>query len=279
MVAPPAAPSAAPLPTLVDTHAHLNDRRFASDVDQIVQDALDSGVGAMVVVGFDLASSERAIALAGRYPCIWAAVGIHPHHANDVDEAALRTLEQLARRERVVAIGECGLDFYRNLSPRDRQLAAFDAQLALASRLDLPAIVHSREATPQTYDVLSRRTPLVGGVMHCFDGTACDAMRAVDLGLFVSCAGPITYRKDPTLATAIAAVPADRLVVETDCPWLSPAGHRGERNTPANVRLVAEAVARVRHVSLDQLAEQTTRNAAALFRTPALVAAALGVAA
>jgi TatD DNase family protein len=275
MVAPPAAPSEAPRLTLVDTHAHLNDRRFSSDAPRVVERALAEGVRAMVVVGFDLPSSERAIKLAHQYPCVWAAVGIHPHHARDVDAESLRTLERLAKDERVVAIGECGLDFYRDLSPRAKQIEAFGAHLQLAQRLNLPVVVHSREATPQTFDVLARHPLPASGVMHCFDGTAADAARALQLGMFISCAGPLTYRKDPTLANAIAAVPEDRLVIETDCPWLSPAGHRGERNEPAYVRLVADAVARVRGRRLEEVAKQTAQNAAHLFRTPALAGAAL----
>jgi len=275
MVAPPAAPSEAPRLTLVDTHAHLNDRRFASDVTRVIESARDAGVQAMVVVGFDLPSSERAIKLAHQYPCLWAAAGVHPHHARDVDAGTLRTLERLAQDERVVAIGECGLDFYRDLSPRPTQIEAFGAQLQLAQRLNLPVIVHSREATPQTFDVLGRHPLPAAGVMHCFDGTAADAARALRQGLFISCAGPLTYRRDPTLADAIVSVPADRLVIETDCPWLSPAGHRGERNEPAHVRLVAEAVARVCGLAVAEVARQTTRNAAALFHTPALAGAAL----
>jgi TatD DNase family protein len=228
----------------------------------------------MLVVGFDLASSERAIALAHNYPFIWATVGIHPHRARDADHATLDTLARLAGDARVVAIGECGLDFYRDLSPRAKQIEAFGEQLALAQRLGLPVVVHSREAMSATFDVLAHHPLPEAGVMHCFDGSAADAKRALDLGMFISCAGPLTYRKDPTLAKAIASVPADRLVVETDCPWLSPAGHRGERNEPANVRVVAEAVARVRGERVERVAELTSRNAATLFRTPAIAGAA-----
>ena len=275
MVAPRVAPREAPPVPLVDTHAHLNDRRFAQDVPAVVGRALDAGVVAIVVIGYNLASSERAVALAQRHDCVWAAVGIHPHHATVVDSAALRRLEALASDPRVVAIGECGLDYYRDLSPRPAQVDAFITHLGLADRLGLPAIVHSRDAMPETLRTLAEHLGRAGGVMHCFDGTAADAARAIALGMFISCAGPLTYRKDPTLAQAIAAVPDDRLVIETDCPWLSPAGHRGERNEPALVRLVAEAAARVRGERLADLAAQTARNAAALFRTPALAGTAV----
>ncbi|HEX2185986.1 MAG TPA: TatD family hydrolase [Chloroflexota bacterium] len=257
---------------LVDTHAHLTDRRFAADLEAVIARARQAGVGAIVVPAYDLQSSRRAVQLAERYPCLWATVGIHPHDAREATPEALAELETLAAHPRVVAIGECGLDFYRDLSPRPVQREAFVAQLTLAARVDLPVVVHSREAMAPTLDLLATRLPPAGGVMHCFDGTVEEARRAAGLGLFLSCAGPLTYRREPALAEAVASVPLERLVVETDCPYLSPQGHRGERNEPAYVRLVAEALARVRAMNIQQLATQTTENAALLFRTPALAA-------
>lgn len=285
MAAPPVAPSEAPLVPLVDTHAHLNDRRFSHDLRDVLARAAIAGVGAMVVVGYDLDSSREAVRLASSYEQLWAAVGIHPHDARHATDDALAELRRLAAAPKVVALGECGLDFYRDLSPRDQQRRAFVAQLRLAAELRLPVVVHSREAMAETLDIMAREgataAPSAGptGVMHCFDGTAHDAERAVELGLAISCAGPLTYRKDDTLARAIAAVPVDRVVVETDCPYLGPAGHRGERNEPAHVRIVAEAAARVRGESPAVLAAQTTANAAALFRTRALAEHAVGTAA
>ncbi|HEU5317951.1 MAG TPA: TatD family hydrolase [Chloroflexota bacterium] len=253
------------VPPLVDTHAHLTDRKFAADLDAVFDRARGAGVVAFVVVGYDLASSEESVELAGRRDDVWAAVGIHPHNARLADRHALRRVADLSRAPRVVAIGECGLDYYRNLSPRHVQRQAFEAQLGLASECGLPVIVHSREAMPETLEILARCAPPKGGVMHCFDGTADDATRAVQLGLYVSVSGPITFRKDNTLAGAVAAVPADRVLVETDCPYLSPDGHRGERNEPAHVRLVAEAVARARSVRFEETACQTSANAQRLF--------------
>lgn len=270
MVAPPVAPREAPSVHLVDTHAHLTDRRYARDLAAVLDRAAASGVRAMVVVGYDLPSSRAAVALAERHEGLWAAVGIHPHGARHATPTALAELEALARHPRVVAIGECGLDFYRDLSPRATQRQVFEAQLTLAARLQLPVVIHSRDAMPDTLGMLAGRRPAAGGVMHCFDGTVSDARRAVEFGLHLSCAGPLTYRRDPTLAEAIAAAPLDRLVVETDCPYLSPQGHRGERNEPAHVRIVAESLARVRGMSQEHVARTTTQNAATLFRTPAL---------
>ena len=258
-------PAAAPL---IDTHTHLTDRRFAADLDAVRARAHVAGVRAFVVIGYDLDSSRAAIDLAGRYADVWAAVGIHPHNARLADRAALRDLEALSRAPRVVAIGECGLDFYRNLSPRHIQKQVFESQLRLAAEHALPVVIHSREAMPETLDTLAASPLTRGGVMHCFDGAEGDAERTVALGMHVSCAGPITYRRDPTLANAVRTVPNERVIVETDCPYLSPEGHRGERNEPAHVRLIAEAVARVRDVRFDEMARQSTRNAARLFGLP-----------
>lgn len=261
---------AAPAVALVDTHAHLTDSRYDGDLEAVLGRAGAAGVTGIVVAGYDLPSSRAAVDLAARSPRIWAAVGIHPHDAAAAGAAALEELAALAAHPRVVAIGECGLDFYRNRSPAADQARAFEAQLGLAARLGLPLIVHSREAMAETLRTLAAHPLPAGGVLHCFDGTAEDAARAVDLGLYLSCAGPLTYRRDPTLARAVAAAPLERLVVETDCPYLSPAGHRGERNEPARVRDVAAALAAVRGADLAAVAGATTRNAARLFRTPAL---------
>jgi TatD DNase family protein len=274
--APPTAPREAPLAPLdapgplVDTHAHLTDRRFAGDLDAVLERARAAGVGGIIVSGYDLASSRAAVDLAAGHEDVWATVGIHPHDARFATRQALAEVERLARRPRVVAIGECGLDFYRDLSPRDVQARAFAAQLELAAALDLPVVVHSREAMPETLHTLARVRLPAGGVLHCFDGDTEDARRAVSLGLYLSAAGPLTYRRDLTLARALAAVPLERLVVETDCPYLSPAGHRGQRNEPAHVVSVAAALAGARNGRPADVARATTANSAALFRTPAL---------
>ena len=250
---------------LVDTHAHLTDRRFARDVDETLDRARAAGVVACVVVGYDLASSAAAVALAGQHGDVWAAVGLHPHHAKDATPALLAELERLSHAPRVVAIGECGLDYYRTLSPAAEQRAALEAQLDLARRRELPVVIHSRDAMDETLDTLARQALPRGGVMHCFDATAAEADRTCALGFYVSFAGPITYRKDGTLREAAAKSPAERLLVETDCPYLAPGAHRGERNEPAYVRQTAEAVARARGVGFGEMARQTTANAQRLF--------------
>ena len=253
---------------LIDTHAHLTDRRFSADLDRTLDRAREAGVIAFVVVGYDLASSAASVALSERFADVWAAVGLHPHNAKDGTPALLAEIERLSHAARVVAIGECGLDFYRDLSPRERQHEVFEAQLHMAADRALPVVVHSRDAMKQTLSALGEGGPARGGVMHCFDGNAAEATKTCEVGLYVSFAGPITYRKDGTLRGAASAVPAERVLVETDCPYLAPDGHRGERNEPAYVRGMAEAVARARGVRFEEMARQTTTNAQRLFRLP-----------
>jgi TatD DNase family protein len=252
-------------PVLFDSHAHLMDPAFLPDLDQVLGRARDAGVVGFVAVGYDIASSDAAIALAARVPDVWATVGIHPNRAGVATDNALARLEAMARAPRVVAIGECGLDFYRDHATPDQQRAAFLAQLAIAASVALPVVVHSRDAMSETLDLLGGCLPRRGGVMHCFDGTAHEASRAVASGLHVSVAGPVTYRKDRTLATAIAAVPADFLLLETDCPYLGPEGFRGQRNEPSRVAIVAEAVARARNVTVEEVGRFTTNAACRLF--------------
>ena len=249
----------------VDTHAHLMDAAFAPDLSEVLDRARGVGVCAYVVVGYDVESSEAAIALASRHPDIWATVGIHPNRADVATDRALARIEEMTKAARVVAIGECGLDFYRDRTSPDAQRSAFRAQLAIAAEVSLPVVVHSREAMEETLRLITEGAPPRRGVMHCFDGTAADASAAIAAGLCISVAGPITYRKDPTLADAIASVPSDRLLIETDCPYLGPTGFRGQRNEPSRVALVADAVARVRGTSVDEVGEVTTNAACSLF--------------
>ncbi|MSQ43165.1 MAG: TatD family deoxyribonuclease [Chloroflexi bacterium] len=250
---------------LVDTHVHLADDRFAPDLFEVLSRARAAGVVQLVCVGYDIGSSAEAIRLSATYPDIFAAVGIHPNRSSDAVPGAMCELDRLSQSSRVVAIGECGLDYFRNDAPPEVQREAFIAQLRLADTRGLPVIVHSRDAMSETLELLEEFTPRCHGVLHCFDGTVADASRAIALGFCISAAGQVTYRRDRTLADALASVPADRLVIETDCPYLSPAGHRGERNEPSRVLLVANAVANIRGCSVEELAAQTTANARRLF--------------
>jgi TatD DNase family protein len=254
---------------LVDSHVHLDCAAYDDDRPQALARAVDAGVAWMVDVGADLASSRRAVELSEREPLIWAAVGVHPHDADTLTPAALDELRSLAGRPRVVAIGEIGLDYYRDLSPRAEQRRAFEAQLALALELQLPVIVHDRDAHEDTLAILraaaSRRGGELRGVMHCFSGDLALAREALDLGLYLGVAGPVTFPKTAALAEVVRQVPLDRLLVETDSPYLAPQERRGRRNEPAFVRLVAERVAELRGLSLEEVGAITSANACGLF--------------
>jgi TatD DNase family protein len=207
------------------------------------------------------------VALAEREPDVWAAVGIHPHEAETADDGALAEIERLAAQARVVAIGETGLDFFRNLAPRDAQARAFRAQLELARRTEKPVLVHCREAHEETLGLLAAANVRErGGIMHCFSGDLAIARRCLDLGLLISLAGPVTYPKPGALPEVARAIPSDRLVVETDCPYLPPQPYRGKRNEPAYVAITAARVAELRGEPLADLAGRMSENARALFR-------------
>jgi TatD DNase family protein len=254
-------------PELFDTHAHLHFPEFAGDLDAVLARARAAGVRRMVTIGTDVATSRAAAALAARKPDVWAAVGIHPHEAADADEAALTEIERLASAPRVVAIGETGLDFFRDRSPREAQTRAFTAQVALARRLGKPVLVHCRDAHAETLALLAADGPLErGGIMHCFSGDVALARRCIELGLLVSLAGPVTYPKPGALPDVARAIPADRLVVETDCPFLPPQPYRGKRNEPAYLAITAARVAELRGEPLADLAGRMSENARALFR-------------
>jgi TatD DNase family protein len=254
---------------LIDSHTHLDSHRFEEDREAVMERALAAGVAAMINVGADLASSQRSVALADRYPNVYASVGVHPHKARTVDGAALAELRALASHPKVVAVGEIGLDFYRDLSPRDQQRRAFRAQLAWAAKLGKPVIIHDREAHDEVLELLAnwmaeapeRRR----GVLHCFSGDLAMATEAVALGLYLGVDGPVTYRNARKLPEIVAWMPLDRLLIETDCPYLPPDPHRGQRNEPAYVRLVAAKVAEIKGLPLEEVARVTTENVRRLF--------------
>lgn len=263
---------------LVDTHVHLSRRELAPEREAVLERAAAAGVTRLIEVGYDLPSSEAAARLAGADPRIAAAVGVHPHDATVIadaggrltpaGEAALARLEALASRERVVAIGEIGLDFFRDLSPRPAQRTAFAVQLALADRLGLPVVLHVRDAYPETLATLeSVGWPRAGGVLHAFSGDAATAQRARERGFRLGIGGPVTYKGSALPAILAGCRPQD-VLLETDAPWLPPVPHRGQRNEPAFLRLTAEKVAGVFGLSLAEVAEVTTASSRALFGFP-----------
>lgn len=268
---PPDKDPAAAAP-LVDTHCHLDFPDYDADRDQVVQAAREAGVVAMITIGIDLASSRRAVELAERYAGVYAAVGIHPHSAAEVTPAALDELRRLARHPRVVAIGEIGLDYYRDRVPAPEQRRAFRAQLELAAECGLPVIIHNRDAEADVWDQLAGLAGTAGaplrGVMHCFGAGPDWALRFCALGLYVGLDGPVTFKNGERAREVARVVPEDRLLVETDAPFLAPHPYRGRRNQPAWVRLVAERIAQERGRTLAEIARQTTANAARLFGLP-----------
>ena len=253
-------------PDLFDTHAHLHFPEFAGDLDAVLERARVAGVRRILTIGTDVPTSRAAAALAFREPNVWAAVGIHPHEAADADEAALAEIERLAGGPRVVAIGETGLDFFRNLAPREAQERALRSQLALARRTRKPVLIHCRDAHEETLSILGAADVSEhGGIMHCFSGDVGIARRCLDLGLLLSLAGPVTYPKPGALPEVAKFVPADRLVVETDCPFLPPQPYRGKRNEPSYLVITAARVADLRKESLEALGPRMAANASRLF--------------
>lgn len=253
--------------TLADTHVHLHFDAFDADRDAAVQRARDAGVAFFVNVGTTLEDSRRAVALAGACPGAYASVGVHPHDASTFESSMARAFEDLARHPRVRAIGEVGLDFYRNLSPADKQRQVFSFFLDLARRLELPVVIHSREAFGEVLAILrsaGSRPSL--GVLHCFGGSESDLRAGLDLGLFVSFAGNVTYKKNDALRACARLVPIDRLLVETDAPFLAPQAKRGCRNEPAFMTETLACLAQARGVPTEELASLTTANARRLFR-------------
>ncbi len=250
---------------MTDTHAHINVPRFAEDLSAVVNRAESRNVSTIIVVGVDIPTSRTAVAIAERFANCWAAVGIHPHEAESDTPAIWRELESLAKAPKVVAIGETGLDYYRNFASRDSQATAFSRQLALAARSNLPVIVHMREAFEDVHRMLAQAMPPRQAVMHCFSGDVTQATAFVDLGCMISLAGPVTFRSAVKLHQVAKMVPSDRLLLETDCPYLAPAPHRGKRNEPAFVRFTLEAVAQRRNVAPEVVEEFTDRNAQTFF--------------
>jgi TatD DNase family protein len=253
-----------PAARLLDAHAHLTDARFTGDLEAVLERASAAGIERILVCGEDVASSELAIELARRHSCLRAAVGIHPHRAQTCDDAALERLSELARDPLVVAIGEIGVDLSGRSAPRPDQERVFAAQLALAKELEMPVCLHVREAG----DVARRLVDRCGarlGYVHCYSEGAPEVVEWTARGFYLSFSGTVTYPKNGALRAAAAAVPADRLLLETDSPYLAPQGHRSRRNEPALVAETYASVAAARGQTVAELAETAWRNAAALF--------------
>ncbi len=258
---------------MVDTHAHLDMSAFDKDRREVIARALDTGVGTIISVGTNLESSKKAIELAEKYPEILATVGFHPHDVATVDRADIASLGEIANHPRVVAIGEVGLDFYRNYSPREAQLQALKWQLDLAAKLELPVIIHCRQAEKDMLNLLCDWVSLYKGphgqgrgVIHCFSGSNDTSRRYLDMGFYLSLGAYIGYPGSESTHDVIRNIPKDRLLIETDCPFLSPQSHRGKRNEPAYLPLTVKVLAKIRGESSEKVAGKTTGNAQRLFR-------------
>jgi len=252
---------------LTDTHCHLNDEQLYPHADELIARAVLAGVKRMFVVGYDEPSSKTAIELADRYEQVYAIIGIHPTELTDDFEARLQTIEQLAQHPKVIAIGETGLDHYWNKTEHEhvRQAQAFNAHIELANRRKLPIVVHSRDAIQDTLEVMKRNQPRYGGVMHCYSGPGELVGAFVELGMYISLGGPVTFTNARVPKEVASIVPNDRLLVETDSPYLAPHPNRGKRNEPALLPLVAKTIAAIRNESYESICELTSANAERLF--------------
>jgi TatD DNase family protein len=253
---------------LIDSHAHLEMKEFDHDREKVVERARQAGVDFVITVGTNLALSRKAVELAERHENIYATVGIHPHDVVNTDNKTFDTLIELAHRKKVVAYGEIGLDFFRNISPQEKQLDLFGRQLELANELKLPVIIHDREAHEQTLKLV-KASSIRCGVFHCFSGDYNMAKQCIDLGFYISVPGVVTFDKAKTIQDVVRHVPLSSILLETDAPYLAPVPHRGKRNEPSFIIHTAKKVAELKGVSLEEVAQATTQNAKSLFHIEA----------
>lgn len=249
---------------LFDTHAHLLSEKFDEDREALIAALPGRGITGLIEIGTNLEYSERAVQLAAEVDYIHAAIGVHPHDAAEAPADYIERLEELASHQKVVAIGEIGLDYYYDFSPRDVQCKVFDRQLGLAQKLNLPVIIHMRESTQDALGLLAEHKGL-HGVMHCFSGSAETAEICINMGLHVSFTGSVTFKNARKVVEAASVVPLNRLIAETDCPYLSPEPVRGKRNDPSNVRYVLEKLAAIKGISVDEMCDTNINNAKGLF--------------
>ncbi|MHC4660351.1 MAG: TatD family hydrolase [Planctomycetota bacterium] len=250
---------------IIDTHAHLDFDDFDKDLDIVLKRARDSGVEHIITIGIDVETSRNAIALAEKYEMVAATVGFHPHDAEKATPESIAEIRALAKRPEVRAIGEVGLDFYRDRSPRNVQEKVFRRFVEMSIDAGKPLIVHIRNAWPKGLDILEEYSGKVRGVMHCWSGSEDDLGRTLDLGFLISAGGPVTYKKNDELRSIISKCPHDRLMLETDCPFLSPEGRRGKRNEPAYIALMLPTFANILGVSATDVARFTSLNALRFF--------------
>ncbi|KGX90094.1 hydrolase TatD [Pontibacillus halophilus JSM 076056 = DSM 19796] len=252
---------------LFDTHVHLNAQQFDEDREEVIKRAREAGVHYMVVVGFDRETIPLAIEIAESHEDIYAAVGWHPVDAIDMEESDLEWIEELSSHPKVVAIGEMGLDYHWDKSPVDVQKEVFRKQIRLAKKVNMPIIIHNREATQDIVDLLEEEDAKeVGGIMHCYSGSVEIAKKCVDMNFYISLGGPVTFKNAKKPKEVAEEIPLEQLLIETDCPFLAPHPNRGTRNEPSYVNLVAEKIAEIKGISIEEVAEKTTANAFDVFK-------------
>lgn len=254
---------------LVDSHAHLEMPEFGKDLDQVLQRAEKAGVSLIFTVGTEKKDWRRTLEIAHSHPGVYAVLGIHPHNAKEMGDDPYGELSELCQDKKVRALGEIGLDFFRNLSPPRVQVERFREQIALARGLHLPIVVHDREAHEETLEILrSERASDCGGIIHCFSGDEKMARTAIEMGFYISIPGTITFKSADPFREIVRKLPLESLLVETDAPFLAPTPFRGKRNEPSYVKLVAEKLAEVKKVPFEKVAEVTTANALRVFKIP-----------
>jgi TatD DNase family protein len=251
---------------LFDTHAHLNADQYKEDLNEVMERAKEAGVSNIVVVGFDKITIIRAMELAEAHGHIYACVGWHPVDAIDMTDDDLKWIEELASHPKVVAIGEMGLDYHWDKSPHDIQKEVFRKQIRLAKKVKLPIVIHNRDATSDIVEILREEGAAdVGGIMHCFSGSVEIARECLDMNFYISLGGPVTFKNAKKPKEVALEIPLDRLLIETDCPYLTPHPHRGQRNEPSYVKLVAEQIAEIKGITFEEIARATSDNAKKLF--------------
>ena len=247
---------------LIDSHAHLDDRRFNADRDMLIKSLKENNVDLVLNIGADIKTSKASVDLAKKYDNIYAVVGVHPHSAKNLEGSDLSELRSMAKQDKVVAIGEIGLDYYRDNSPRDIQRKWFKKQIELAQELDMPVVIHSREATQETFDILKEASKIkkLRGILHSYSGSYEMAVEYIKLGFYISISGPVTFKNARVLRDVAARIPLDKLLIETDAPYLTPEPYRGKRNEPMFVKYVAEKIAEVRGTTFEEIANMTSQN-------------------